>query len=585
MHSTGKQVQQVSRGRRAARGVDDVGLPQARPLATWAPTTLACLFVLLALLAPDELSRLTPGVFVSVPLEGLLWVALLLVLPNGAKSVAATLLGLALGLLSLVKLLDMGFFAVLARPFDPLLDWKLLDDAMRFLAGAIGAGPAIGALAVAITLSTALVIFMTRSVQHLSRLVVRHSSAAARAVVVVAVPWLTCAMLAIQIVPGVPIAVEASAAYLRTRAQPTGTGGTHDRQSIAAAASADAFQNTPAKDLLAALRGKDVIIAFVESYGRDAVEDPEFAAQIGSILDAGDHRLHAAGFTSRSAFLTSPTAGGSSWLAHGTLLSGLWIDDQQRYDELAASPRLTLTRAFQRANRRTVGVMPGNDSAWPESGSLGYDQIYGAKDMGYQGPRFSWATMPDQYALSRFEATERSARDRRPVMAEITLVSSHAPWEPIPRLVSWSEVGNGSVFDTMAAPGDPPEAILTRNPARVRAAYRASIEYSLDTLISYVETYGDENLVLVFLGDHQPSPIVTGRGASRDVPISIVASDSSVFSRIAPWGWQEGLKPDPQAPVWRMDAFRDRFFTAFSAAGPAKHSPPVTAVNVEVRVR
>jgi hypothetical protein len=585
MHSTGRQVQQVSRGRRAGRGVDDVGLPRARPLATRAATTLACLLVLIALLAPDELSRLTPGVFVSVPLEGLLWVALLLVLPTRAKSVAATLLGLALGLLSLVKLLDMGFFAVLARPFDPLLDWRLLDDAMRFLAGAIGAGPAIGSLAVAITLSTALVIFMTRSVQHLSRLVVRHNSAAARAVVVVAVPWLTCAMLAIQIVPGVPIAVEASAAYLRTRAQPTGTGGPHDRQSIAAAASADAFQNTPAKDLLAALRGKDVIIAFVESYGRDAVEDPEFAAQIGSILDAGDDRLHAAGFTSRSAFLTSPTAGGSSWLAHGTLLSGLWIDDQQRYDELAASPRLTLTKAFQRASWRTVGVMPGNDSAWPESGALGYDQIYGAKDMGYQGPRFSWATMPDQYALSRFEGTERTPRDRHPVMAEITLVSSHAPWEPIPRLVSWSEVGDGSVFDAMAAPGDPPEAILTRNPTRVRAAYRASIEYSLDTLISYVETCGDENLVLVFLGDHQPSPIVTGRGASRDVPISIVARDPSVFSRIESWGWQEGLKPDPQAPVWRMDAFRDRFLTAFGAAGPAKRSPPVTAVNVEVRVR
>jgi hypothetical protein len=575
-------VQPVLRGYRAGRGADDVGLPRVRPVAAWAATTLACLLVLLALLAPDELSRLTPGVFVSVPLEGLLWVALLLVLPTKAKSAAATLLGLALGLLSIVKLLDMGFFAVLARPFDPLLDWKLLDDAMRFLAGAIGSGPAIGSLGVAITLSTALVIYMTRSVQHLSRLVVRHNSAAARAVVVVAVLWLTCAMLTIQIVPGVPIALEASVAYLHTRA--TGPG-PQDRPSIATEASADAFVNTPAKDLLAALRGKDVIIAFVESYGRDAVEDPEFAPQVGSALDAGDHRLHAAGFTSRSAFLTSPTAGGSSWLAHATLLSGLWIDNQQRYDELAATPRLTLTRAFQRASWRTVGVMPGNDSDWPESGSLGYDQIYGATDMGYQGPRFSWASMPDQYALSRFEATERSPRDHHPVMAEVTLVSSHAPWEPIPRLISWGDVGNGSVFDSMAAPGDPPEAILTRNPTRVRAAYRASIEYSMNTLISYVETYGDENLVLVVLGDHQPSPIVTGWGASRDVPISIVARDASVFERIAPWGWQEGLKPDPQAPVWRMDAFRDRFLTAFGATGPAKHSPPVTAANVKVRAR
>ena len=574
----------MSHAQQAPHGAGDVDLARGHAIAARASTLFACLLVLLALLTPDEFSRLTPGAFVSVPLEGLLWVALLLVLPRRATSVAAPFVGVALGLLGILKLLDMGFFAVLARPFDPLHDWRLLDDAMSVLAGSIGAVPAIGSLAIAVALSTTLVIFMTRAVQHLSGVVVRHSSAAARAVVVVAVPWLTCAMLAIQIVPGVPIAVEASAAYLHTRAQPIGTG-SQDRQSIATEATADAFENTPARDLLAALRGKDVIIAFVESYGRDAVEDPEFAPQVGSLLDAGDRRLHAAGFSSRSAFLTSSTAGGSSWLAHATLLSGLWIDNQQRYDELAASPRLTLTRAFQRASWRTVGVMPGNDSAWPQSGSLGYNQIYGATDMGYQGPRFSWATMPDQYTLSRFERTERSPRNRQPVMAEITLVSSHAPWEPIPQLIKWSEVDDGSVFDTMAAAGDPPEAILTRNPTRVRAAYRASIEYSLSSLISYLETYGDDNLVLIFVGDHQPSPIVTGHGASRDVPISIVARDPSVFERIAPWGWQQGLRPDAQAPVWRMDTFRDRFLTAFGAAGTASQAPPLTAVKVGVKVR
>jgi hypothetical protein len=170
--------------------------------------------------------------------------------------------------------------------------------------------------------------------------------------------------------------------------------------------------------------------------------------------------------------------------------------------------------------------------------------------------------MPDQYTLSRFERTERT-RDRQPVMAEITLVSSHAPWAPIPRLIDWEDVGDGSVFETMAAANDPPEAILTRNPTRVRADYRASIEYSLSSLITYMETYGDDNLVLIFLGDHQPSPIVAGQGASRDVPITIVTRDRSVVDRIAPWSWQEGLKPNAQAPVWGMDAFRDRFLTAF----------------------
>jgi hypothetical protein len=180
--------------------------------------------------------------------------------------------------------------------------------------------------------------------------------------------------------------------------------------------------------------------------------------------------------------------------------------------------------------------------------------------------------MPDQYTLSRFESTEHATRDRQPVMAEITLVSSHAPWEPIPRLVDWKDVGDGSVFNGMATAEDPPQAILTRPPGRVHTDYRAAIEYSLSSLVSYVENYGDNNLVLIFLGDHQPSPIVTGYGVSHDVPITILTQDRSVLNRISSWGWQEGLKPGTQAPVWRMDAFRDRFLNAFGPqAAPDRH--------------
>jgi hypothetical protein len=170
--------------------------------------------------------------------------------------------------------------------------------------------------------------------------------------------------------------------------------------------------------------------------------------------------------------------------------------------------------------------------------------------------------MPDQYTLTAFERSERAKQDRPPLMAEIPLVSSHAPWAPIPKLVDWGDVGDGSVFDTMATEGESPDDIW-RDPTRVRTEYRRSIEYSLNTLISYVETHGDDDLVLVFLGDHQPAPIITGAGASRDVPITIVARDRAVLDQISGWGWQDGLKPGPQAPVWRMNTFRDRFLTAF----------------------
>jgi hypothetical protein len=550
-------------------GNDDI--TSTHPFAANLVNALACLLVFFELLAPNEFSRLTPGAFVSVPLEALLGVAFLLVLPAKARPVVATLLGLALGLLALMKLLDMGFFAFFARPFDPVLDWGLLDDGMRFLAGAIGPYSAIGCLASVVVFSAALVIVTTQAVLRLSRVLDRHEATASRAVPVVGTLWLTCALFGAQVVPGVSVAASSTVVYLQQRPRPPGAD-LRDREEFAAYAATDSFANTPGKELLTGLRGKDVVVAFVESYGRSAIEDPGLAPPVTAVLDAGNRQLRAAGFGSRSAFLTSPTAGGGSWLAHSTLLSGLWIDNQQRYDDFAASQRLTLTRAFRRANWRTVGVMPGNDGPWPQSESLGYDRIYDAKDMGYHGPRFSWATMPDQYTFLRFEHTEHARGNRPPVMAEITLVSSHAPWEPVPRLIKWGDVGDGSVFDGMATADDKPEAILTRNPERVRTDYRTSIAYSLSSLISYVENYGDDKLVLIFLGDHQPSPIVTGPGASRDVPITIVTRDRAVLNRISQWGWQPGLKPSPQAPVWPMDAFRDRFLTAFgSQNAPISH--------------
>jgi hypothetical protein len=110
-------------------------------------------------------------------------------------------------------------------------------------------------------------------------------------------------------------------------------------------------------------------------------------------------------------------------------------------------------------------------------------------------------------------------------------------------------------------------ASLWSDSEAVRAAYGRSIEYSLQTLVSFVERYGDDDLVLVVLGDHQPSTVVTGLhpDLSHDVPVSIIAHDPSVLDRIGDWGWEDGLRPSPQAPVSPMSSFRDRFLDAFSA--------------------
>ena len=118
--------------------------------------------------------------------------------------------------------------------------------------------------------------------------------------------------------------------------------------------------------LLSALRGKDVLLVFVESYGRVALEGLPTSAQLRDTVDADSERLEAAGYHSRSAYLTSPTFGAMSWLAHSTLQSGLWIDNQGTYDLLLGRDRLTLSSAFGKAGWRSVGMIPADTEPWPE---------------------------------------------------------------------------------------------------------------------------------------------------------------------------------------------------------------------------
>ena len=106
--------------------------------------------------------------------------------------------------------------------------------------------------------------------------------------------------------------------------------------------------------------------------------------------------------------------------------------------------------------------------------------------------------------------------------------------------------------------------------SQARRAFGLSIEYSLRTIISYVQRYGDKNTVLIVLGDHQPHTVISGQGATHDVPISVIAKDPKVTDQIRGWGWDDGLRPTPHAPVWPMQSFRDRFLTAFGST-PSSH--------------
>jgi hypothetical protein len=65
------------------------------------------------------------------------------------------------------------------------------------------------------------------------------------------------------------------------------------------------------------------------------------------------------------------------------------------------------------------------------------------------------------------------------------------------------------------------------------------------------------------VGDHQPAPLITGEGASRDVPIHVIAGNPALLEPFRGWGLTAGMRP-VGAPLGGMDAFRDRFLGTFS---------------------
>ncbi|GAA3451707.1 sulfatase-like hydrolase/transferase [Dactylosporangium matsuzakiense] len=530
------------------------GRRPVRRVLVWVGTLLGAAVVLFTLVTPDRLTQYTFGGFVKIPIEGLLLVAIFLAVRGWMRTVVLSVAGVILGFLLIIRLFNLGFYTALSRPFDPVLDWVLLQPAYGLVSSSLGEPAAVLITVILGLVVLAVPVVMTLTLRRLARLAVRHQTATTRGTAVLAVAWAVCGVLGLQAASdGAVTALGTQISLVRRDI--------NDGEKFGQQAQIDAFRDVPGSQLLTALRGKDVLLTFVESYGRDAVQNPQYAPQVNAVLDAGTTKLQSLGFGARTAFLTSPITGGGSWMAHETLLSGLWVDNNQRSSSLLAGDRFTLNAAFRRSGWHIGGIMPANDRDWPEGKFFQYHDLYDSRNIGYKGPKFSYVPVPDQFTLAAYQRLERQP-GHQPTFTEIPLVSSHAPWTPIPQLVGWDQVGDGTVYSTMSTDGDPPD-VAWRTSDKIRTAYRNSIVYSLSSLISYVETYGDDNLVVVFLGDHQPSPIIVGDTASHDVPITIVAKDPRVLAKISGWGWQDGLRPRDGAPVWRMDQFRDRFLTAY----------------------
>jgi hypothetical protein len=327
---------------------------------------------------------------------------------------------------------------------------------------------------------------------------------------------------------------------------------------------------------LAKLKQRDVLLIYFESYGTVAFDNPAYRAAVAPALARFAAKAEGAGYTLLSNRILSPTFGGGSWLAHGTMASGSKLD-QFLSRLLLESDRRSLPRYMAASGYRTVNVMPGIKKPWPEARFWGFDKSYYARDLDYRGPEFGWFGIPDQYTLKKFAAREDHA-DGKPLFAQIVLVSSHTPFYPVPPYVSaWADAG-----DYIGVTPAEWERIY-RQPDwnNLAAPYLESIAYDLDVLGDFLTTRVAGGALVIILGDHQPPAFISGDNQPWTVPIYALSKDTALLAPFAELGYQPGAIPEQAPPYRGMESFLADFLDGFSSGGSGPKAAPGAAASLQ----
>ena len=206
-----------------------------------------------------------------------------------------------------------------------------------------------------------------------------------------------------------------------------------------------------------------------------------------------------------------------------------------------AQERDTLVTVFQRGGYRALAIVPGLLVAWPEGAFYGFDEIYDYERLDYRGPPFGWWSVNDQYALARVDRLEIAPRDRSPRFVFFSTISTHAPFTPAPPYqADWARVLSVQPYDEDVlhrAWSEQPDW-LNLGPSYVQA-----LRYAYATVGGYLRLRADRDLVMILVGDHQPPALVSGEGASWDVPVHVIASRQGLLDRLRRQRFQDGLAP------------------------------------------
>ncbi len=302
----------------------------------------------------------------------------------------------------------------------------------------------------------------------------------------------------------------------------------------------------------------DVLLFLVESYGRLLFAESGTRAEHQQLLRSLESDLRGDGVHMVSTFATATVSGGRSWIAEGTVLSGMPIHYEAEFQHLIVQQPPSLVSWLQRAGYHTALLLPA-DRDRPGARVVnrwGFDEVIAHAQLDYRGAPMGWGIVPDQFSLAYAERHVLSKPG--PLFFDFHMVSSHAPWEDVPVLdARVAEVEPAA--RTPQVTGSPLEKAVagldyyrgdTRDPwmgaldAPLRRGYQATVSYDLRLIARYLASRERDALVIV-MGDHQP-PVLTREDMSFDVPVHVFSRSAERLRALR--GFTPGLWLEPNAP-------------------------------------
>jgi hypothetical protein len=331
---------------------------------------------------------------------------------------------------------------------------------------------------------------------------------------------------------------------------------------------------SPAMDVsLGGVKGADVLVIFIESYGAVSWDHARLAEPVTPQRAQLETDIRDTGRGVVSAFVESPTFGGNSWLAHISLLSGLEIRDEDANVLLMAQKRDTIISAFTRRGYRAVAMMPGLQQSWPEGTFYGFNAIYDGMNLNYKGPPFGWWTIPDQFAVARLDTEEIQPAARAPLFVFFPTTGTHTPFTPTPPFQpDWPRMLTEHPYD---------QADIVRSWSQepdwmnLGPSYARALGATYTWIGGLLRKRAARELVLVLIGDHQPPALVSGEGASWEVPVHVIANASTrgaVLEALRAHGFRDGLTPH-HPKLSKMHELTPVLLDAFSTADRAYDRP------------